>query len=86
MLRLTKDVRQILLDNNEGFTTRTYYKDNNSEEERIYTISGGALHIREIGNTSWSHSRYDDESIADDEQTHRFLKKHLDELDKDGID
>ena len=38
MARLTKKVRQQLLDQNEGFTRRTYYEGRNSREERIYTI------------------------------------------------
>ncbi len=44
MARLTKKVRQQLLDQNEGFIRRTYYEGRNSREERIYTISGGHLH------------------------------------------
>ena len=52
MARLTKAVRQKLLESNEGFSIRTYYEGRNSREERIYTISGGQLHIRAIGKTS----------------------------------
>ena len=73
MARLTKAVRQKLLENNEGFTTRTYYEGRNSREERIYTISGGQLHIRAIGKTSWADSRYENEWVASDEEVHRFL-------------
>jgi hypothetical protein len=57
-----------------------------SSEDRIYTISGGQLHIRAIGNTSWSHSRYYDEWIADNEETHRFLYNNLGILNTDGIE
>ena len=64
MARLTKDVRQRLLESNEGFSTRTFYEGRNSREERIYTISGGQLHIRAIGKTSWADSRYEDEWIG----------------------
>lgn len=56
-MRLTKTVREQLLLQNEGFTTRTSYDSRNSEYERIYTIKGGRLHIREIGKTSWADSR-----------------------------
>lgn len=70
MARLTKAVRQKLLESNEGFTTRTYYEGRNSREERIYTISGGQLHIRAIGKTSWADSRYENEWEASDEEVH----------------
>jgi hypothetical protein len=85
MARLTKKVRQQLLDQNEGFTRRTYYEGRNSREERIYTISGGHLHIRAIGKTSWADSRYDDEWVASDEEAHRFLYGHQYEMNTDGI-
>ena len=85
-MRLTRTVRQKILDQNEGFTTRTSNSQKNSSEDRIYTISGGQLHIRAIGNTSWSDSRYDKEWIADDEETHRFLYNNLGVLNTDGIE
>ncbi|NHM14442.1 hypothetical protein [Xiamenia xianingshaonis] len=79
-LRLTKDVRQTLLDENEGFTTSTYYKDKNFREQRDYRIEDGKLHVRSRGKTSWADSHFDDEWVADEEETHRFLYKHKDEL------
>ena len=85
-MRLTSTIRQKILNLNEGFTTRTSYSGKNSSEERIYTISGGQLHIRAIGNTSWSDSRYDREWIAYEEETHRFLYKYLGVLNTDGIE
>ena len=54
MARLTKEVRQQLLNQNEGFTRRTYIENRNSREERIYKISGGQLLVRAIGKTSWA--------------------------------
>lgn len=86
MIRLTKDVRQKLLENNEGFRARTYYEGRNSREERIYTISGGQLHIRAVGKTSWADSHYDDEWIASDEEVHRFLYSHQGELNTNGLE
>ncbi len=80
MARLTKAVREQLIENNEGFTTRTYYEGRNSREERIYTVKDGELHIRAIGKTSWADSRYDDEWVASDEETHRFLYQHQGQL------
>ena len=85
MVRLTASVRQRILEQNDGFTTRTDYKGRNFREERIYTISGGVLHIRAIGKTSWADSRYDKEWIASDEETHRFLYNHKWVLNLDGI-
>ena len=75
MLRLTKAIREKLLQQNEGFTRSTYYDSKNFEEKRIYKIIDGVLHIHEEGKTSWADSRYNRDRIADDEETHRFLKK-----------
>ncbi len=86
MVRLTKENRKKLLEQNEGFTQRTYNEQRNFEETRIYKIVGGLLHIREIGKTSWADSRYDKERVADDEETHRFLYKFLHKLNKDGLE
>ena len=86
MARLTKIVRQLLLDNNDGFSAHTYYEGKNSREERIYTIKDGQLKIRASGKTSWADSRYDEEWVADDEETHRFLYKHQSELNSEGIE
>lgn len=86
MARLTKQVRQQLLDQNEGFTTRTYYEGKNFREERIYTVSDGQLHIRESGKTSWADSHFSGSRVADDKETHRFLYQHQYEMNRDGID
>jgi len=86
MVRLTRDVRQRILEQNEGFTTKTYYDGRNSREQRVYTISGGVLRIRSIGKTSWADSRYDDEWIASDEETHRFLYDNKHKMNLDGIE
>lgn len=84
-MRLTISMRQRILEQNEGFTRRTYSEGRNSREERIYTISGGDLHIRAVGKTSWADSRYDKEWIASDEEAHRFLYKYKWEMNLDGI-
>lgn len=86
MVRLTSSTRQRILEQNEGFSKRTYYDGENSREERIYTILGGNLHIRAIGKTSWADSRYENEWFASDEETHRFLYKHKEEMNLDGIE
>ncbi len=85
-MRLTKDVRRQLLEQNEGFSTKTSYRGRNSSEDRTYTITGGQLHIHASGKTSWADSRYTSDGVADDDQTHRYLYDHLHMLDKDGID
>lgn len=66
MVHLTRDVKQRILEQNEGFSTRTNYKGRNTREERIYTISGGVLKIRAIGKGAWADSQYDEEWIASD--------------------
>ena len=86
MVRLTKSVRQRILDQNEGFTTSTSYESRNSREYRTYTITGGKLVIRATGKTSWADSRYDEEWVADEQETHRFLYNYKGVLNLDGID
>ena len=86
MARLTKQVRQQLLDQNEGFTTRTYYEGKNSREERVYTVSDGQLHIRASGKSSWADSHYCNSWVANEEETHRFLYQHQDEMNQDGLE
>ena len=85
-MRLTKTVREQLLFQNEGFSVRTSYDSRNSEYERIYTIEGGRLHIREIGKSSWADSRYDKEWYADDEEIHRFLYNNLSQINTSGFE
>lgn len=85
MARLTASVRQRIIEQNEGFTTRSYNEGKNFREERIYTISDGVLNIRAVGKTSWADSRFNDEWTASDEETHRFLYKHQSEMNLDGI-
>lgn len=85
-MRLTKKVREQLLDQNEGFVTTTHNSQRNSTEDRTYTIADGELHIQAKGNTSWADSRYEKEWVADDEATHRFLHNNLGILNTDGID
>jgi len=85
-MRLTDTVRQQLLELNNGFSNTTCYSDKNSESTFRYTINNGTLHIHESGSTSWADSRYDNSYIADPEQTHRFLAKHRDALDWNGVD
>ena len=77
---LTRAVRQQLLENNDGFTISTYYEEKNFREQRDYSIKDGKLHIRARGKTSWADSHFDDEWVADEDETHRFLYRHKDEL------
>lgn len=86
MPRLTYSVRQRILDQNEGFTTKTYFENRNSRVERIYTVRGGRLYVREIGDTSWADSAYDTERLLDDEETHRFLYEHSWKMNLTGIE
>jgi hypothetical protein len=87
-MRLTKDVRQQLLDLNEGFTTQTSFEGNNGSADRHYEIRSGELHIRIHGKGGWgaANERYGNEYVADEDQTHRFLSKNLSALNTDGLD
>ena len=78
--RFTKDIINKVLNKNEGFTDRTYHKSRNSEEENIYSISGGKLIKRSIGKTSWSDSGYDKTLECDVDQTRRFLRERKQKL------
>ncbi|WJY50115.1 hypothetical protein QRN89_09960 [Streptomyces chengbuensis] len=82
---MTKEVRQQLLDQNEGFELRTSSVQKNLTEYRTYRISGGQLYIRSSGKTSWADSRFDEERPATDEQTHRFLYEYQGRLNTDGL-
>ena len=81
-MRFTKKNRQQVLDDNEGFSARTYYEAKNFEESRTYTIHNGKLNVKASGKTSWADSRYNDEYVynADDDETKRFLRKYKDKL------
>ncbi len=72
-MRLTKENRQQMLEENEGFTIQTHNSQRNYTQDRTYTITNGKLHIRETGKTSWADSRYENEWDADDKEVHRFL-------------
>lgn len=85
-IRLTKSVRQQLLDQNDGYTDQTYYRGENFREQRDYEIRDGQLHVRSRGKTSWADSRFDEEFVADDEQTRRFLRNNLRALNTEGLE
>ncbi|WP_327002691.1 hypothetical protein OHA72_47560 [Dactylosporangium sp. NBC_01737] len=84
-MRLTKQVIRQLLDQNEGFERSTHYRDRNNTNDRHYQIVSGELRIRETGRTSWADSHYDNEFVADEDQTRRFLKNYLGALNTDGL-
>ena len=85
-LRLTKRVRQQLLDQNDGFATETHFSGKNFSEDRKYSISGGELRIRSTSKSSWADSRSTDEWMADENETRRFLSRELHRLDTDGVE
>lgn len=84
-MRLTKVVIQKLLDINEGYAKTTDFVDRNFKQTNQYIIKGGKLLIRSTGKTSWADSRFDNNTIADIEQTRRFLRKVIDDLKTEGI-
>lgn len=80
MIRFTKQNVQRVLNANEGYKNRTYYKSRNKEEENVYTIIGGMLRKRSVGRTSFGDSRYDETTVCDMEQTRRFLRNNINQL------
>lgn len=87
-MRFTKKNRQRVLDQNEGFTTRTSYSSRNISEDRVYEIKNGGLNVRSRSKTSWADSRRTDDYrySADDEETKRFLRNNRDNLNTEGIE
>ena len=79
-MRLTADNIQKILEKNEGYKSRTYYKSRNSEEENLYTIIGGVLEKRSIGKSSFDRSGYDETIVCDLDQTRRFLRNNINDL------
>lgn len=73
-------LRQQLLGQNEGFERSTSYSDSSLSVETHYRVIDGALHIREQGTTFGSDGNFDIERRANDEQTKRFLRRYLSEL------
>lgn len=84
-MRMTKNVREQILKQNEGYTAESFFKARNSRESRAYTISDGQLRVKVKGKGSWSDSYYEREFVADDDQTRRFLRNHLDSLNTAGV-
>lgn len=84
-MRFTKSNRQKVLNDNEGFVTKTHNSQRNFTEDRTYTISDGELHVRARGKTSWADSRYDETYTygPDDEETKRFLRNNRELLKLD---
>ncbi|MCK1192127.1 hypothetical protein MXZ23_00590 [Streptococcus uberis] len=85
-MRLTANVRQRILDQNEGYRYLTYYSDRNNSETRIYTVEDGKLFIESKGKTSWADSRYSDKREATNDETHRYLYNYISTFNTDGIE
>lgn len=85
-LRLTKGLIGKILDANEGFKDTTSYSSRNFSETNRYEITGGKLMKRSTGKTSWADSRFDETSECDIDQTRRFLRDRLDQLNTDFDD
>ena len=81
--RLTKKVRQQLMNQNNGFERKTYYDSRNSEEERFYRIEDGRLKIRAVGKTSWADSLYENSS---DRETLKFGTLEDENVDLTQVD
>ena len=86
VLRMSEDVRRQLLEQNDGFTTKTRYDDKkNFREDRTYTIRDSELHITSSSNGAWADSRRTFEWIADNAETHRYLRNNLESLNQDDV-
>lgn len=79
--RLSKTVRQQLLDQNDGLSFQTHYESRNSRESRTYTVEDGKLLIRARGKGAFGGSQYDNTWTASPDEVHRALYKHQHEFD-----
>ena len=84
-MKLTAEVRKKILEQNEGFTTRTNYEGSNFKGERVYTIADGKLNIRDIGVSFLIDARYNREIDVDENSTKNFLCDYEYKLNLDGI-
>lgn len=87
-MRFTKNNRQQVLDQNEGYRTTTSYQGKNFSESRVYEIKDGGPNVHANSKTSWADSRRttDHRYSAHDEETKRFLRDNRAALDTDGIE
>lgn len=84
--RLTQSVRQQLLDQNEGVSFQTFYRDRNFHETRTYTVQDGALTIRAQGKGPFGGSQFDTTWTADADEVHRALYNHQYRFDHSRVD
>ncbi len=76
-MRLTKDVVNNILHENEGLKRSTSYSSRNFNQDCLYRIEDGVLKVRRTGKTSWADSRFDEDEICDMDQTRRFIRKYI---------
>lgn len=80
MIRFTKENVKKVLANNDGFTDRTYHKEENFEEENLYTIKNGKLLMHSIEKGALGNSGYDSMTECDMDQTIKFLRERKNKL------
>lgn len=84
--RLTKSVRQQILDLNEGLSFQTYFSSPNSSESSTYTVENGTFLVRRHGKGAFGGSQYDETRTASEEDAHAILYDHRDKFDYSGVD
>ena len=80
MIRFTKENVKKVLTNNDGFTDRTYHKDENFEEENLYTIKNGKLLMRSMKKGVIDDNGYESMTECDMDQTIKFLRDRKNKL------
>lgn len=80
MLRLTKEVRQIILKENEGYEIKRVFKGKNYQQEDIYKIQNQKLLIITEARTVYSNKEIRKKRYADEMTTKKFIKKHFNQL------
>ena len=76
-MRLTKRVRQEVLNRNEGYRVEESYIGKNYKQVNTYFVKGGRLLIISKAKVSWSDKKIVSRHLANDEQEKKFIKKYL---------
>ena len=72
--RLTKDVVQEILDQNEGFTGTTSFSSRNSSYTNKYRIENGSMLVHSEGKGGYGVGRYEEDYECDIDQVRRAIK------------
>ena len=79
-MRLTKEVRQNILRENEGYKEKRLFKGKNYQQEDTYMIHNQRLLITTRARIIYSNKEIKKRRYADEIKTKKFIKKYLNRL------